>query len=543
MNTQKILRIFRPIALGVVLSASVGFAALDKAEAKTFRWAFQGDPVSMDPYTINETLTLGFLGNIYESLIRRRKDLSIEPSLAESWENVKPDVWRFNLRKGVKFHDGSPFTAKDVVFSFKRTLSKGSDVKTFVSGIKEIKILDDYTIDVVTAGPRPIFTSEIPFWYIMSADWAKKNDAVEVGLLTTGTENFANRNANGTGPYKLKSREPGVKTVLVLNENLWDKNTSNVTEGILTPIKSPATRVAALLSGELDMMYPAPTQDVNRIKKTKGLDMLEGPEARTIFLGFDHRRDELLYSNIKGKNPLKDVRVRKAMYQSINIEAIIKKVMRGNAWPAALMIAPQINGFTKELNTRFPYDPAASKKLLAAAGYPNGFEIVLDCPNDRYVNDEAICLAIAGMMAKVGIKVKVNAQTKAKHFGKIKREDTSFYLLGWTPSTFDVHNVFYNNVKTRPKYLPKGVEPQPGQGQWNCGGYSNPEVDKLLDLVANEVNPKTRQEMISKMMSIHKEEIGHIPLHQQPLSWAKKSSIDLHQSADNTFQLRWVTMN
>lgn len=543
MNTQKILRILRSIALGVVLSASVGFAALDKAEAKTFRWAFQGDPVSMDPYTINETLTLGFLGNIYESLIRRRKDLTIEPSLAESWENVKPDVWRFHLRKGVKFHDGTPFTAKDVVFSYKRTLSKGSDVKTFVSGIKDIKILDDHTIDVVTAGPRPIFTSEIPFWYIMSADWAKKNNAVEVGLLTTGTENYANRNANGTGPYKLKSREPGVKTVLVPFKGWWDKNASNVTEGILTPIKSPATRVAALLSGELDMMYPAPTQDVNRIKKTKGLDMLEGPEARTIFLGLDHRRDELLYSNIKGKNPLKDVRVRKAMYQSINIEAIVKKVMRGNAWPAALMIAPQINGFTKELNTRFPYDPAASKKLLAAAGYPNGFEIVLDCPNDRYVNDEAICLAVAGMMAKVGIKVKVNAQTKAKHFGKIKREDTSFYLLGWTPSTFDVHNVFYNNVKTRPKYLPKGVEPQPGQGQWNCGGYSNPEVDKLLDLVANEVNPKTRQEMISKMMSIHKEEIGHIPLHQQPLSWAKKSSIDLHQSPDNTFQLRWVTIN
>jgi peptide/nickel transport system substrate-binding protein len=535
-------RFTRISGLGLVLAAGLAMAAASPAQAKVFKWAFQGDPVSMDPYTINETLTLGFIGNIYESLIRRRKDLSIEPALAESWETVKPDVWRFHLRKGVKFHDGTPFTAKDVVFSWKRTLSKGSDVKTFVSGIKDIKVLDDHTIDVVTAGPRPIFTSEIPFWYIMSADWATKNNAVEVGKLTTEAENYANRNANGTGPFMLKSREPGVKTVVVPNPNWWDKATHNITEGILTPIKAPATRVAALLSGELDMMYPAPTQDVNRIKGTKGLAMLEGPEARTIFLGFDLRRDELLYSNVKGKNPLKDVRVRKAMYQALDMTAIKKKVMRGNSWPAALLIAPQINGFKKELNTRFAYDPKASKKLLADAGYPNGFEIVLDCPNDRYVNDEAICLAASAMLAKVGVKVKVNAQTKAKHFGKIKREDTSFYLLGWTPSTFDVHNVFYNNVKTRPAYLPKGIEPQPGQGQWNCGVYSNAEVDKLIERVANEIDPAKRQDMISKMMTIHKNEIGHIPLHQQPLSWAKKTSVDLFQSPDNTFQLRWVTV-
>jgi peptide/nickel transport system substrate-binding protein len=206
------------------------------------------------------------------------------------------------------------------------------------------------------------------------------------------------------------------------------------------------------------------------------------------------------------------------------------------------MIAPQINGFDKSLNERYPYDPKMAKKLLTDAGYGGGFEIVLDCPNDRYVNDEAICQAVAAMQAKVGIKVKLNAQTKAKHFGKIKSEDTSFYLLGWTPETFDVHNVFYNNVKTRPAYLKSGT-PQPGQGQWNCGNYSNPEVDKLIERIANEVDDNKRQSMVSRMMSVHKEEIGHIPLHQQPLSWGVKSSVDLYQAPDNTFSLRFVTIN
>jgi peptide/nickel transport system substrate-binding protein len=527
--------------LGAIVAAVICLA-VTPAQAKTLKWAFQGDPVSMDPYTINETLTLGYLNNVYEGLVRYGRQMVVEPALATEWTNTKPDVWRFKLRQNVKFHDGTPFTADDVLFSWKRIASKGSDVKTFVAGIKDIKKIDDMTIDIITDGPRPIFTREIVRWYIMSESWAVKNKAVEVGELTTGEENYANRHANGTGPFMLKSRAPGIKTVLVAAPNWWDKPEHNVSEAILTPIKSAATRVASLLSGELDMMYPVPTQDAARIRSTKGLRMLEGPEARTIFLGMDLRRDELLYSNIKGKNPLKDVRVRKAMYQAIDMEAIKKKVMRGNSWPTALMIAPQINGFDKSLNERYPYDPKMAKKLLTDAGYGDGFEIVLDCPNDRYVNDEAICQAIAAMEAKVGIKVKLNAQTKAKHFGKIKSEDTSFYLLGWTPETFDAHNVFYNNVKTRPAYLKSG-KPQPGQGQWNCGNYSNPEVDKLIERIANEVDDDKRQTMISRMMSIHKEEIGHIPLHQQPLSWGVKSNVDLYQAPDNTFSLRFVTVN
>ncbi|MFQ5774922.1 MAG: ABC transporter substrate-binding protein [Kiloniellaceae bacterium] len=533
----KRIRIFASLVAAALL---VGFAL--PAQAKTFRWAFQGDPVSMDPYTINETLTLGFLGNIYEGLVRRGKELEIQPGLATEWSTPAPDVWRFKLRAGVKFHDGTPFTADDVIFSWQRARHEDSDVKAFVAGIKEIKKIDDLTIDVVTKGPRPILTSEISLWYIMSKSWSEKHGTTTPASMKTEQEGYATRHANGTGPFILKSREPDVKTVLVPNPNWWDERTDNVTEAVFTPIKSAATRVASFLSGELEMMYPVPIQDIDRVKRAAGLRTLQGPEARTIFLGLDVWRDELLYSSVKGKNPLKDVRVRKAFYQAIDIEAIKKKVMRGASWPTGLMIGRVINGFDEELNQRFPYDPATAKSLLSEAGYPDGFEIVLDCPNDRYVNDESICQAVAAMLARVNVKVKLNAQTKAKHFAKIQALDTSFFLLGWTPATFDFHNVFYNNVMTRYDKL-EGKEPQPGQGQWNCGGYSNPKVDALIDQVASEIDPNRRQDLIKQAMKIHKDEVGHIPLHQQPLSWGVKESVELHQSADNTFSLRWVRIN
>lgn len=538
MSLSNSTRSFRTVACGVAVGAmlAVGFAM--PAQAKTLRWAFQADAASMDPYTINETMTLGFTANIYESLVRRDRKEVLEPALAMKWEVVKPDVWRFYLRPNVKFHDGQPFTADDVIFSWKRAAGEGSDMKVFVTGIKDIKKIDDLTIDIVTDGPRPILTSDIFRWYIMPKAWAEKNDAVAVGKLE-GKESYATRHANGTGPFMLKSREPDVKTVLVPNPNWWDKRTDNVTEAVFTPIKSAATRVASLLSGEVDMIFPLPIQDVSRVESTAGLRALQGMETRTVFLGFDTMRDELLYSSVKGKNPLKDMRVRKAFYQAVDIEAIKKKIMRDAAWPGALMVGPVINGYDKELDKRFPFDVKAANKLMADAGYADGFSIVLDCPNDRYVNDEAICQAVAAMLAKIKVKVQLNAQTKSKHFAKITATDTSFYMLGWSPLTFDAHNSYFSLVQTR---TDKASNPRPGQGDWNCGGYSNLEVDAALNKADAEVDAVKRLALLRDAMRIHKEDVGHLPLHVQALAWGVKDSIDLVQSADNTFSLRFVTM-
>jgi peptide/nickel transport system substrate-binding protein len=510
--------------------------------AKNFRWAFQSDAVTMDPYNINETMTLGFLGNLYEGLIRRNENFEVEPALATEWSTPEPTKWVFQLRQGVKFHNGNAFTADDVIFSYQRASQKSSDVAPFVAGIKAVNKIDDYTVEVMTDGPRPILLNEIGLWYILDKEWAEANNATQVGALAKGEENFATVNANGTGPFMLKLREPDVQTVLVRNPNYWGDISSNITEANFTPIKSAATRVASFLSGELDMMYPVPLQDVARINNKDGLQVIQNPEVRTIFLGMDQANDELKYSDVKGKNPFKDLRVRRAFYQAIDIEAIHRKVMRGASKPTGLMIGKGINGFDESLNGRYPYDPNAAKKLLADAGYPNGFGITFDCPNDRYVNDEAICQAITAMLAKVGIKANLNAQTKAKHFEKLKAMDSSFFLLGWTPGSLDMHNTFFYNAACPSDLVAPGKTAGSGQASWNTGRYCSHKLDALLEQIAVEVDPAKRLNLMGEAMKLHKEEIGHLPLHQQALAWGVKDAVNLVQNPDNTFTLRFVVL-
>jgi peptide/nickel transport system substrate-binding protein len=526
-------------AICAALIAIVGIAIVGVAPvaAKPFRFANDGDVNSMDPYARNETFLLTFMGNIYEPLVGRDKKLKAMPVLATEWSQVSPETWRFKLRENVKFQDGTPFTADDVLFSFDRIRMDGSNLKAVVATIKAVNKVDDHTIEMVTDGPDPILPEEITNFYIMCKSWAEKNNAVKPADLTKNEDFYASRNANGTGPFILKQREPEVKTVLVNNPNWWDKKPEhNLTEVTFSHIGNDSTRVAALLSGEIDMMYTVPPQDIERIRKTKGVKIYEGPELRTIFLGFDQTRDELIDSNVKGKNPFKDIRVRKAFYQAIDEEAIKNKVMRGSATVTDLMIAPGVNGFDKSLNTRTKYDPAAAKKLLAEAGYPNGFEVGMDCPTDRYINDEAICQAVVVMLARVGVKVNLNAQTRSKYFAKILGPgyNTSFYLLGWTPTTYDAHNTLFNIIASRSK--------ETGTGLFNVGGYSNKRVDELTRMIQGEIDPKKRMAEIYEAMKIHKEEFGHIPLHQQTVVWAARDNIELTQLADNFFPLRYVTV-
>jgi peptide/nickel transport system substrate-binding protein len=507
------------------LAASSAFAA-------TFKFANQGDPLSMDPHAQNESLLISFMGNVYEGLTERGKQLELKPALAESWKQTAPSVWRFNLRKGVKFHDGKPFTADDVIFSLKRCAADGSDMKTYVAEIADIKKIDDHTIDFATREPFPILPDVLAYAYIMNKEWAEKNNAVSPEDVRKGKENYATLHANGTGPFVLKSREPGVKTVLTANPNWWGKVEHNVSEAIFTPVANRATRVAALIAGDIDMMEPVPLQDTARINQNLNLKVLQGPEMRTIFLGMDQARDELLFSNVKGKNPFKDKRVRQAFYQALDIEAIKAKVMRGAATPTGLMVAPSVQGFTQALNQRLPHDPQAAKKLLGEAGYPDGFEVGMNCPNDRYVNDAEICQAVSAMLARIGVKVNLMAEPKATYFPKILSRNTSFYLLGWTPSTGDSHNAIFALLASA-----KGTS---AQGQFNLGSYKNARVDELTKQIASETDLKKRQAMISEVFKIHQDEIGHIPLHQQMLTWGLKKNIELVQRADNFNMLKWV---
>ena len=324
----------------LMAAALAATGTISAAQAETLKFSFQGTLNFLDPYSLNETFTFSALGNTYEGLTRRGPDLQIEPGLAESWEIIEPNRWRFNLRKGVKFHNGNDFNAEDVVFSFDRVRSEGSDLTTRVPSDAKIEVVDDYTVDFVLSGPNPILHYEWDTWYIMDKEWATENGAVKVTSASDTTPNFAALNANGTGPFKIVSHEAGVKTVYEKNDGWWDEAKHNLDTVEFTPIGSDATRVAALLSGEMDMVYPIPVQDIKRINGNEGTVALTGPELRTIFLGMDQKRDELLYSDVKGKNPFKDARVRKAVYHAINIEAIKQKVMRNLSTPSAIMISP-----------------------------------------------------------------------------------------------------------------------------------------------------------------------------------------------------------
>jgi peptide/nickel transport system substrate-binding protein len=524
--------------IGMMLALVLGLAA--PADAKTFRWAYQGDVNSLDPYALNETFTHSFLSNIYEALVMRDKALNLIPGLALEWANVEPTVWRFKLRPGVKFQDGAPFSAEDVIFSYQRVTKEGSDDASLVASVKEVRKLDDLTVDFVTRFPNPILPQEITSWLIMSKGWAEKNGAADPSSVTKKIENFATRNANGTGPFTVKSREPGVKTVLVPNPSWWGKAEHNITEAVFTPIGSDQTRVAALLAGDLEMMHPVPLQDLERLAGERSIRLVQGPELRTIFLGLDQFRDELLYSSVKGKNPFKDRRVRLAVYQALDTEAIKTRVMRGASRPSALMVGPGVNGYDAAIDQRYAYDPDAAKKLLAEAGYPDGFQVQLDCPNDRYNNDERICQAVAAMLARIGIKVDLLAQTKARYFQKVLSRDTAFHLLGWQPPSYDAHSTLFNVMNTPADRV---ADAPKGQGGYNVGGYSNPKVDALTAQAAQEIVPAKRQALISEAFTLHKADIGEIPLHQQAIAWGVRPNVQVEQRPDDYLDLRRVRID
>jgi len=514
------------------LLAGVLACAASLASAQTVRIANQGDALSMDPHSLQETLQLSTANNVFEALTAFDKKLQLEPALATSWEQVEPTVWRFHLRQGVKFHDGAPFNADDVLFSLARAASESSDMRSTVSSVKEVRRVDDYTVDVETTTPDPTLPAALTVLYIMDKEWCEANQATTPVDRRKGLENAASFRANGTGPFRLKERQPDVRTVFERNDDYWGEIEGNVREVIFTPISNDATRVAALLSGGIDVMEPVPVQDVGRINANAGTKVLDAPELRTIFLGMDQSRDELLFSNVKGKNPFKDQRVRQAFYQAIDIEGIQKTVMRGMSNPSALMVGPGINGFVPDIQ-RLPYDPAAAKKLLEEAGYGDGFEVAMNCPNDRYMNDSRICQTVAANLSRIGVKINLQAETKGTYFPKILSRNTSFYLLGWTPSTYDAHNAM-NALMACPN--------DSGAGLFNLGSYCNPKVDELVKKVQVETDTAKRNAMIRESFELHAADVGHLPMHQQVLLWGVADKVSIALRADNFMLYKWISV-
>ena len=488
----------------------------------------------MDPQSQNEGLTNAINGQVYERLTRRDRQLNLVPALAVSWEQTSPLVWRFKLRAGVKFHDGTPFTADDVVFSFKRAQDPVSTFSVYANAVGTVVAVDALTVEFRLARVNPVFLQHADTVSIVSRAWCEKHKVVRPLDFKNKEESFASFNANGTGAYQLVSRQPGIKTTFKRNPAWWGAWEGNVQEIVYTPIANDATRLAALISGEIDFVLDPAPRDIPRLRHTRSVGVIDGPENRLIFIGMDQMRDELLYGSVKTKNPFKDVRVRRALYQAVDIETMRSKLMNGMAVPTGGVTPSPLGAFNDAtLETRLPFDVARAKTLMAEAGYADGFEVTIDCPNNRYVNDDEICIALATMWAKIGVRLKVNAMPRATYFPRMEKHDTSMYLLGWGGSVTDAETTL-TPVMRNPG--------DKGEGLYNYGRSRNDSFDALAAASSVEPDAKKREALIKAALREWREQVHTIPLHRQMIPWAARTNVSVVHRADNWLEVPWVVI-
>jgi len=506
--------------------------AVGDADARDLRVAYKGDAASLDNYQNWDQPTMSLGMNFYDPLIDYDTDVGFIPRLAVSWEHAEPNRWRFNLRRNVKFHDGRDFTAEDVIFSWQRMRDENSKGRNTVRGITQVVAIDAHTVDFITESPNPYMINQFNSWFIMSKGWAEANNAVRPADFTKGEIGFAATNVNGTGPFMLESREPGVRTVAVRNPNWWG-NTEYPDHGVsrivVEIIGSDPTRVAALLTGEVDFIAPVPPQDIERVRAAAGRTLHVGTEARAVFLGMDQWRDELLYSNVKGKNPFKDVRVRRAIMHAIDVQAINRAVFRGTIKPVNLVIFEGVSEWSDKYKRLEP-DLAKARALLAEAGYPNGFEVTLDCSNDREIGDAEACQALVSMLARVGVKVNLLAQTTSRWNAKILSLDTSLYRFSWGANGWASINTLSDLIGCKPA----------GRFGFNMGGYCNKAVDDLVAQARNELDAAKRTALLDRAWTIVAEDAPYIPLYTNPVLWASKTGVDIRVRPD--LRIYWPTI-
>jgi peptide/nickel transport system substrate-binding protein len=525
MTTHPLLR-FMLIAAVAVASHCV--------TAQTFRWSTQGDPQTMDPHSQNETLTNSMNGQVYETLVQRDRQLNIVAGLATEWNQVNPTLWRMKLRAGVQFHHGEPFTADDVVFSIQRGQHVASPFRAYALALGEPRKVDDMTVEFALSQFNPIFLQHLATIFIMNKAWSERNNVLAPQDFKNKETKYTALNANGTGPFTLVSRQPDIKTVYKRNPTWWGKFDGNVQDVVYTPVGSDSTRTAALISNELDFVLDPSPQDVQRLRSGAGTKLMDGVENRSIFIGMDQGRDELLYSNVKGKNPFKDIRVRRALYQSVDIETLRLRLMRGQALPTGSIMPSALGNFNDpEIEKRLPLDLPKARALMAEAGYAQGFEVTLDCPNNRYINDEEICIALAAMWSQINVKVKVNAMPRATYFPKGEKLEVSMYMLGWGGAITDAETTLTAVMRSRASG---------GVGYFNWGNYKNPKLDELAAASSKEPDPAKREQLIKAALREHAEQVHHIPLHRQVIPWAMRSNVTAVHRADNWLEWRWVTV-
>ncbi|MET3794564.1 ABC transporter substrate-binding protein [Aquamicrobium terrae] len=510
------------------LAATILAGLTLSSHAETLKWGAARDIYSLDPYSYGDSYTLAFLNHVYEGLVRYDAELKIEPALAESWENISETVWRFHLRKGVKFHDGADFTADDVLASLKRVSDPVSPLRGNLPAYKSSSKVDDHTIDIELSGPYPLLLNDLTNIHIFDAGWLKDNNSEKPTDVGAKIEGYATYNTNGTGPFKLESRLPDSKTVLVKSADWWDKSSNSNIDCIeFTPITSAATRVAALLSGEINFTESAPSQDLPRLQAQPDLKVMERTDLRTIMVGFN-RKPKLANG---ADNKFNDLRVRQAFAHALDRDLIQKRVMRGKSRTAGAIVAPEIPGYVAELDTTLPYDPDLSKKLLAEAGAAD-LPFTLVCTTDAYVNEEELCQGLVNMLSRAGFKPQLDIAPTAAQAPKRTGGLADVYLIGWaTEPMLDSYSILLQMIQTK----------SANAGVFNWGGWSYPEIDKLIVQASTEMDRPKRLALQTEALHKVKEEIIMLPLHQQPMAWVMSGNIaHIVQLPDNKPR-HWLT--
>jgi len=513
------------------LGATVALVVSAPAHAVSVKIATAFDPQTMDPHALALLYHSRIAFQVHDSLISRDEQFRMEPSLALSWAQVDPKTWRFKLRQGVVFHDGTPFTVDDAVFSIKRAMTPPSQRVFQLKGVLGARRVDDQTLEVNLETPDAVLPDRFIGLPMMSRAWAEKHK-VEIAQDFNGKqETFAVRNANGTGAYQLERFEPDIRTVLKRNPRWWgwdDKRSGNVDEVTWLSIRSDATRLAALISGEVDMVLDPPIPDVQRLKSEGSTTVLQIADIGEQYLTFDQSRDELEGSDVKGRNPFKDLRVRRAVYHAINVELISQKVLRGLAVPTGAFLSTLVDGSPAELDKRLPYDPAKARALLAEAGYPNGFSVPLDCVNVAW--REAVCQAMTAMLTQVGIRATLRSAPTNQFFPKLSTGTTPFIEFGWTPTTdaWATLNALFRSWD------------RSGLGTFNAGRYSNPKLDVLIDAIRVEPDPVRRRAMVATALRFVADDLPFVPLYRRTVNWAMQKKLRAVQWPNDLLELRWL---
>lgn len=479
------------------------------AAGKTLRMAYDADPASLDPHEQLSGATLQLSHLVLDPLVRFRQDLTLEPRLAERWEQLDDRTTRFHLRDDVKFHSGRRMTADDVVWTIDR-LKKSPDFKALFEPFEGAKAIDDHTVDLVTKGPYPLVLNLATYIFPMDREFYSGTDQrgqPKDAVIKHGSS-FASANMSGTGPFIVAAREQGIRLEFERFADYWDKDSpGNVDEIVFTPIKEPATRVAALLAGDVDFIGPVPPTDLNRIRAASCCRLVTMPSVRVLTFQLNQNRVEAF----------KDSRVRKAMSYAINREAIAKKIMRGQATAAGQLSPPGYAGHDPELVP--PYDLDKAKALMKEAGYADGFSVTMIAPNNRYVGDARIAETVAAMLAKINIKVDLQTMPKAQYWQRFDARDGDMLMIGWQSDTQDSAN-FY-------EFLAMTPDAATGYGQYNAGKYSNPEVDRLTLETQTMTDKAARAKVLKDIERILYEDAALLPLQWQHLAWAARKNVKI----------------